>query len=139
MTLLAPASLRLACGAMADSVEVVGVYEVPDAPDAHLVEVRSATPPDALDVGEFTQEQPEQPHEDWQAPWMERWLDPSGEQVLTEEFDPPPDGLSESRLVFFLHDLSFDRPLLTPAGPVELPAPTPAPSRLAGVGYEPVD
>jgi hypothetical protein len=41
--------------------------------------------------------------------------------------------------VFFLHHLSFDRPLLTPAGPVERPAPTLAPPRLAGIGYEPVD
>jgi hypothetical protein len=124
---------------MAEAVEVVGVYEVPDAPDAYLVEVRSATPPEDLDVGGFTQEEQGQPRENWQAPWMERWLDASGEQVLTEEFDPPPEGLSESRLVFFLHYLSFDRPLLTPTGPVELPAPTAAPSRLAGVEYEPVD
>jgi hypothetical protein len=124
---------------MAEAVELVGVYEVPNAPHAHLVEVRSATPPEDLDVGEFTQEEPGQPRENWQAPWMERWLDPSGERVLTEEFDPPPDGLPQSRLVFFLHYLSFDRPLLTPAGSLELPAPTAAPSRLAVVGYEPVD
>jgi hypothetical protein len=124
---------------MSDEVGVVGVYELPDVPDAHLVEVRSATPPDELEIGAFTQEEPGQPREDWQAPWMERWLDPSGERLLTEEFDPPPDGLSESRLVFFLHFLSFDRPLLTPTGPVDLPNATALPERLAGVGYEPVD
>jgi hypothetical protein len=33
---------------------------------------------------------------------MERWLDPSGKDVLTEEFDPPPPGLSQSRVVFLL-------------------------------------
>jgi hypothetical protein len=55
----------------------------------------SATPPDELDVGGFTQEEP---------------------------------GF-----------LAFDRPLLTPAGQVELPKPTPAPIRLAGLAYEPVD
>src|SRR4051794_186668 len=104
---------------MAEGVEVVGVYEIPGAPDAHLIEVRSAVPPEQLDLAAFTQEEPGQSREDWQAPWMERWLDPSGERVLTEEFDPPPDGLAESRLVFFLHFLSFDRPLLTPTGAVE--------------------
>jgi hypothetical protein len=124
---------------MDGSVEVVGVYEMPNAPHAHLVEVRSPTPPEDLDLGEFTQEEPGQPRDNWQAPWMERWLDPTGELVLTEEFDPPPGGLSESRLVFFLHHLSFDWPLLTPSGSLELPAPTAAPPRLAGVGYEPVD
>lgn len=124
---------------MTDAVEVVGVYEVPSAPDGHLVEVRSPSPPDSLDIGGFTQEEPGQPRESWQAPWIERWLDPSGEQVLTEEFDPPPAWLSESRLVFFLHYLAFDRPLLTPSGPVELPMPTAVPQRLVGVAYEPVD
>jgi hypothetical protein len=44
---------------VADVVEVVGVYEFPDAPDAHLVEIRSPTPPAQLDVGGFTQEEPE--------------------------------------------------------------------------------
>lgn len=124
---------------MAESIEVVGVYETPDASDAYLVEVRSPSAPEDLDLGEFTQEEPGEARENWQAPWMERWLDSSGERVLTEEFEPPPDGLPDSRVVFFLHSLSFDRPLLTPAGPVELPAPTRAPARLADITYEPVD
>jgi hypothetical protein len=124
---------------MADAVEIVGIYEVADAADAHLLEVRSVTPPNELHLDALTQEDPGHPRENWQAPWMERWLDPSGEQVLTEAFDPPPEGLCESRLVFFLHFLSFDRPLLTPAGPVELPALIPLPPRLASIEYEPVD
>jgi hypothetical protein len=70
---------------------------------------------------------------------MERWLDPSGGDLLTEEFDPPPDGLAESRLVFFLHFMTFDRPLLTPAGPLELPTPSALPERFAAIRYEPVD
>ena len=121
------------------TVEVVGVYEVPDAPDAHLIELRVAIPPGQLDVAAFTQEAPGEPRDNWQVPWMERWLDAAGERLLTEAFDPPPDGLSESRLVFFLHFLSFDRPLLTPAGPVELAPPARLPDRLAAADYEPVD
>jgi hypothetical protein len=70
---------------------------------------------------------------------MERWLDASGQRVLTEEFDPPPHGLSESRVAFFLHVVSFDRPLLTPMGPLELPASVALLSRLSDVTYEPVD
>lgn len=140
LPLLAEAVAKTAYGAsVAELVEVVGVYAVPGAPDAHLVEVRAPTPPEELDVGAFTQEVPDEPRENWQAPWMERWLDASGEELLTEEFDPPPEGLSESRLVFFLHLLSFDRPLLTPAGPVQLPSPADLPERLSAVRYEPVD
>ena len=115
------------------------MYEVPAAPDAHLIELHVAIPPEQLDVGAFTQEAPGEPRDNWQVPWMERWLDAAGERLLTEAFDPPPDGLSESRLVFFLHFLSFDRPLLTQAGPVELTPPAPLPDRLAAADYEPVD
>jgi hypothetical protein len=120
-------------------IQVVGVYEVEGAVDAWLIEVRATTPPEQLEVGAFTQEDPDQPRDNWQAPWMERWLDPGGDEALTEEFDPPPEGLADSRLVFFLHFVAFDRPLLTPTGPVELPAPSLLPERLAGIRYEPVD
>ncbi|HSV40616.1 MAG TPA: hypothetical protein VLI04_17770 [Nocardioidaceae bacterium] len=122
-----------------DVVEVIGVHRVPDVPDAYLLEIRSARPPDELHLEAFTQEYPEQPRETWQAPWMERWLDPSGERVLTDEFAAPPAGLTESRLVFFLHFPSFDRPLLTPMGPAPLPVPTDIPDRLSAVHYRPVD
>ena len=125
-------------GILTGEVEVVGVYEVSDAADAHLIEVRSSMPPEELDIGGFTQEEPGRPRADWQVPWMEHWLDPSGTQVLTDGFDPPPDGLSTSRLAFFMHFLGLDRPLLTPAGPLELPSPVPLPERLASVRYEPV-
>ena len=124
---------------MPSPIEVVGVYDVPDAPDALLIEVASQDAPDELDVGEFTQEEPGQPRENWQAPWMEQWLDVSGDNIASEPFEPPPDDLASSRLVFFLHYVALDRPLLTPAGPVPLPAKTDLPQRLAGVEYEPVD
>lgn len=124
---------------MPSSLEVVGVYDVPGAPDALLIEVIAQDSPEELDVGAFTQEEPGQPEDNWQAPWMEQWLDESGENIVSEPFDPPPDSLTSSRLVFFLHHVALDRPLLTPAGPVALPAKTDLPPRLAGVEYEPVD
>lgn len=126
-------------GGLMLEVDVVGVYEVPDAADAHLIELRVAVPPEQLDVGTFTQEEPGEPRDNWQVPWMEVWLDPASGEALTEPFDAPPDGLRESRLAFFLHFLSFERALLTLAGPVELPPPAPLPDRLAAVEYEPVD
>ena len=70
---------------------------------------------------------------------MERWLDATGERVLTDAFEESPEGLTESRLVFYMHFLVFDRPLLTPGGPISLPPPKPVPARLSGIAYEPVD
>lgn len=124
---------------MPSEIAVVGVYELPDAPDALLIEVASPDSPDDLDVAAFTQEEPGQPEDNWQVPWMEQWLDPSGDSIVSEPFDPPPDNLASSRLVFFLHYVVLDRPLRTPAGPIALPAPTDLPPRLAGIEYEPVD
>jgi len=124
---------------MSGSIEVVGVYEVPDASDAVLIEIVAEDPPRAVNVGAFTQEEPGQPDGSWQVPWMERWLHESGQEIASEPFEPPPDHLTTSRLVFFLHHVTPDRPLLTPAGPVALPPKTRLPSRLAGVEYEPVD
>jgi hypothetical protein len=124
---------------MTNPVEVVGVYEVPDAPDALLIEVVAAELPKELDLGGFTQEDPGQPVDNWQVPWMEQWLDETGEHIVGEPFDPPPDDLASSRVVFFLHFVALDRPLMTPTGSVVLPKPAPLPSRLAGVEYEPVD
>jgi hypothetical protein len=121
------------------SVDVVWVYQVPSAPDALLIEVAAPVPPDELDLGGFTQEVPEQPRENWQAPWMEQWLDESGENFFGEPFDAPPEGMTTSRLVFYLHYVARDRPLLTPTGDVPLPSPVALPPRLSAVEYEPVD
>ena len=114
-------------------VEVVGVYPVPEAPEpCHLVEVIVTDAPE-LDVGEFTQETPRQPPENWQAPWDERFLNAHGDSE-----DP---GAAERRrgslrLAFFFHYLDADRPLETPFGPVPLPTPTDRPSRLDWLQYE---
>ena len=82
--------------------------------DALLIEVAAGGAPSELDLGGFTQEEPGRPRDDWQVPWMEQWLDESGY-------------------------VAPNRPLITPAGPIELPQPAPLPARLAGVQYEPVD
>jgi hypothetical protein len=40
-----------------------------------LIGVRSATAPTDLDFGAFNAEEPRRAQENWQAPWMERWLE----------------------------------------------------------------
>ena len=66
-------------------------------------------------------------------PWDERALTRDGELLEAGPLGPI-DG--DAHVVFFFHHLDTDRPLLTPAGGVPLPAPTPLPSRLAAIAYE---
>ena len=98
----------------------------------HLIEVLiDATHP--VDFEEFAQPTPTGPRSDWQAPYDEQYLDASGQTLLDEPLDDAP-----TRAVFFLHFLDLNRPLLTPAGPRDLPAPTRLPDRLHRlVSYSP--
>lgn len=125
---------------MSASVNVVGVYGVPEEPDVYLVEVVVDRRPSEVDVGAFTQEEPGSPREDWQVPWMEHYPNADGTELAAEVFEVPDDDAAPTRLAFFLRFLAFDRPLITPFGELELPAPQPMPGRLVGkVEFEPVD
>jgi hypothetical protein len=84
----------------------------------YLIEVEIAPrTPDFL-WSEVTQQVPGVPRESWQVPYDERPLDEPG------------------RWAFFFHCLDLAKPLLTPAGPVTLPAPSPTPERLRTIEYE---
>jgi hypothetical protein len=119
-------------------VTVEGVYEVPDHADVHLIELTVDVPASQVDPGKFTQEVPGQPQSEWQVAWDEWYLDPDSGQPLGQS---PMDaaGMARTRLAFFLHSMDRSRPLVTPFGPIELPTPTAAPTRLSPIGYEPVD
>lgn len=122
---------------MPGSFDVVGVYEAPDAPEGtYLIELRGPVPARDLDLGAVTQEAPGEARDNWQAAWLERWLDPESGELVSEPFDDPPEELAQSRLVFFLHLLSWERPLLTPDGFADLPAASERPERLQAVAYE---
>jgi hypothetical protein len=121
------------------SVEVVGVYAVPEAPEpCHLVEVVVRDSP-GFDPAEFVQPDPDQPKENWQTAYDERALNENGDRTLTEAFELSgrPELLEgDVRLTFFMHYLDLARPLLTPFGPVDLAAPTMRPERLRVIEYE---
>jgi hypothetical protein len=79
-------------------VEVVGVYQVQGFPAPDRGSVRR---PDDLDVRAFTQEDlASHVRTGRRRGWNGGWT--RGKEVLTEELDPQPPGLSESRVVFFL-------------------------------------
>jgi hypothetical protein len=121
------------------TVEVIGVYPVPESPEpCHLVEVvvRDAN---GFDFSRFVQPDPRQPEANWQTAWDERALNEAGDSAITDSFElgDRPELLQRTgRFVFFLHYLDPDRPLSTPFGPVDLPVPTERPERLSGIEYE---
>ncbi len=93
-----------------------------------------------FDAGDFVQPEPDQPRENWQTAYDERVLNPPGGSPITELFELSrrPDLLEgDVRLVFFMHYLDPARPLSTPFGTVELPAPTERPLRLSAIDEEP--
>ena len=127
------------------AIEVVGVYEVPNNPDASLVEVRADRPPSGIDVTGFTQEVPNVDRAEWQAPYDERYLNSEGTLEIGERWAmgwKPQRDVREpatSRLTFFMHNLDRNRPLITPDGQASLPDRVPIPERLAFIEYESPD
>ena len=109
------------------------MYPVPEAPEpCHLVEVIVRDSP-GFDIGEFQQEEPGQPPDNWQVPWDERILNEAGDAEMPND----PELLhGTARLAFFLHYAEPSRPLLTPFGSVALPEPSERPERLAMIEYD---
>jgi hypothetical protein len=83
----------------------------------YLIEAELSEPT-RFDWGKVTQEDETQPPSNWQVAY--------DEQSLDEE---------KRRWVFFFHHLDLGKPLLTPAGPIPLPAPTPRPTHLKYIAY----
>src|SRR5688572_4981561 len=104
------------------SIEIVGVYPVPEAPEpVHLIEVVVRDSP-GFDPAAFVQPDPDQPEENWQTAYDERALKESGDSPITDSFElsDRPDLLEgDVRLVFFMHYLDLARPLMTPFGAQE--------------------
>jgi hypothetical protein len=122
---------------VSEQLQVLGVHPVEQAPDpCYLVELRVGPGLPALDLTAITQPTAGLPGNGWQAPVDARLLDADGtggqplEPGAARAVAPP------ARLAFFFHFLQLDRPLLTPLGPLRLPAPTPRPARLGFMRYE---
>lgn len=94
-----------------------GVHPVEAAEPCHLIEVELSDA-EGFDWGQVTQEDATQLRDNWQVPYDEQPLDDD-----------------ERRWAFFFHYLDLSKPLLTPAGPVKLPAPTPRPKHLDSAEY----
>jgi hypothetical protein len=118
-------------------IEVVGVYEVPEAAqDCVLIELNVALGAEELDFSSVTQEIPGVPVPEWQVPWLEHELNDAGSsgQELRRRLVHGP--VNRARVAFFFHYLDPSRPLLTPAGIIALPKATRRPDRLKFMRYE---
>lgn len=95
------------------SVDVVGVHAV-DAPEpCHLVELFVRSSEGRFDLSQFTQRDDIRPPSDWQVPYAETLLDPSGSRVEWDSWDGPVDEAlwrGELRMVFFFHYLDPAQP-----------------------------
>ena len=120
------------------TVEVIGVYDVEAPEPCHLVEVLLTGCEGRFDVGDFIQ--PDNgPRSGWQAAYAEKLLSSGGDALTWDLWDGPGGEdmwRGDVRLVFFLHYLDSARPLSTPFGEVEMPAPSARPARLARIEYE---
>jgi hypothetical protein len=121
------------------TVEVVGVYPVPEAPEpVHLIELLVHDSP-GFDPAKLVQPDPDEPEQNWQVAYDERALNMAGDTAITDSFElaSQPDLLQgEVRLVFFMHYLDSARPIRTPFGDVALPAASDRPQRLSAIEYE---
>jgi hypothetical protein len=117
-------------------LQVLGVHPVSEAPDpCHLVELAIDGPGETLDLRGVTQERAGLPGSDWQTPFEEHLLDATGSSGRALAPDEGRAVMAPARLAFLFHFLRLDRPLLTPAGPLRLPAPTERPARLQFLKY----
>src|SRR5215208_7061929 len=111
-----------------DQLQIVGVHPVDEAPDpCFLIELRVGAGLLPLDLTGVTQPAADVPSTSWQAPVDPHLLDPAG--TSGHPLGDSAQALATpARVAFFFHFLQLDRPLLTPLGPLRLPAPSPRPA-----------
>lgn len=127
---------------MTISIEIIGVYSIPNYDEVHLMEIVVKDSNQKLDLSEITQEIPGQPKEYWQVPWDEKLLNQTGDAIIADYFslkNEPGLWIGNLRLVFFFHYLDLSKPLMTPFDSIKLPKEDPIPKRLSQINYEPPD
>lgn len=101
-------------------IEVRGVYPIEADQPVHLIEIAFSDGAVDFDFGEITQANVDVRRGLWQVAYNEEPLE--GDRRIWS---------------FFFHYLDFSKPLLTPDGPVSLPAPTALPEHFHSREYYP--
>jgi hypothetical protein len=112
---------RSATKTMATRAKIIGVHPVEADEPVHLIELLVEGDGGAFDCDDVTQEVGDQPKSNWQVPYDVRVLEESDGGI---------------RYAFFFHYTDLKKPLLTPAGPVQLPKPTNQPAHLMDIENE---
>ena len=102
---------------MANRARVIGIHPIVWDEPVHLVELEVEGAMSDFRFDEITQVVSGQPRSNWQAAYDER-------------------AIGENRFAFFFHYLDTTKPLLSPAGPLDLPSESPVPKHLQGIVYE---
>ncbi len=116
-----PATSSLAAKHMATQAKIIGIHPVRAAEPVHLIVLLIEGDFEGFDFGKVTQETEGQPKANWQVAWDERLLEKAE---------------GKARYAFFFHYLNLEKPLLTPAGTLQLPRPTRVPPHLQDIKYE---
>lgn len=118
---------------MTNEIYFIGVYEIEEQKDVHLLELGIKTNYQNIDVEEFTQEQDGIHKMNWQTPWDEKFLNEDGTKITGDWMTSPDEKSDFTRFAFFLHNIDFDKPLLTPFGEVEILHPIKIPIRISSI------
>lgn len=106
-------------------IKIIGVYPVRADEPCHLIELRVRAVKCELRMADFTQKVEGKPRANWQVPYDERVLNDDGTAPVGDQFPQLIEAdENDLRLAFFFHCLDFSMPLLSPAGPLQLPAET---------------
>ena len=126
-------------GKRKNKVEIVGVYAVKRSPKVKLIECIIDCPPSQVDVSKFIHPIDNMPKSSWQTAYDEHYLNENGTEIIGGFCDIPTDILF-TRLVFFLHFVNLENPLLSQFGKLRLPTASSMPDRLKNlIKHVPVD
>lgn len=100
---------------MNNSIELIGIYQLNHPSIIHIIELQVNEEIQEFDISKFTQEMEGQDKMNWQVPYDEKFLD-SDNKVIGDWINIPTSLHAETKIVFFFHELNFDKPLITPYG-----------------------
>lgn len=107
-------------------VKYYGCYDFNE--EWYLIELALGLPASEVDWSKICVPEQGSKMEDWQAPYMEQYLNEDGTEKLCETYEIPGDGTS-CRVAFFLYKVPADT-LSTPYGDFPLSAGAKVPPRL---------
>ncbi|MES2774167.1 MAG: hypothetical protein V4722_08280 [Bacteroidota bacterium] len=114
-------------------IELIGHYSVENQPELSLIELRILRKADEIELSDFTQEQVDEPEENWQSPFSEKYLNHNGDKVIGDDFELPQVLTKSTRLVFFMYFLDNNNFLRTPFGHVDLIGKIDPPQRIKNI------